>query len=47
MVRLTGSWPGVGHVHQGPRGLGQGLVVDRVGHRGGLLLIGLAKIIVG
>lgn len=47
MVGLTGSGPGIGHVHQRPRGLGQGLVVDRVGHCGGLLLVGLSKVIVG
>ena len=46
MVRLTGSWPGVGHVHQGPRGLGQGLVVDRVGDGGRLLLLGLPEVVV-
>lgn len=46
MVRLTGSGPGIGHVHQWARGLGQGLVVDRVSHRGGLLLVGLSKVIV-
>lgn len=46
MVGLTGSRPGIGHVHQRARGLGQRLVVDRVGHRGGLLLVGLPKVIV-
>lgn len=46
MVGLTGSRPGIGHVHQRARGLGQRLVVDCVGHRGGLLLVGLPKVIV-
>lgn len=46
MVGLTGSGPGIGHVHQRARGLGQRLVVDCVGHRGGLLLVGLPKVIV-
>lgn len=46
MVGLTGSGPGIGNVHQWARGLGQGLVVDRVGHGGRLLLVGLSKVIV-
>ena len=44
---LTGSRSGVGHVHQRPGGLGQGLVVDRVRHRGGLLFLGVPKVVVG
>lgn len=47
MVGLTGSWPGIGHVHQWSCGLGQRLVVDRVGHCGGFLLVGLPEVIVG
>lgn len=43
---LTGSRPGIGHVHQRSSGLGQRLVVDCMGHRRGLLLIRLPKVIV-
>lgn len=46
VVGLTGSRPGVGHVHQWSSGLGQRLVVDCVGHCGGLLLICLPKVVV-
>lgn len=46
MVGLTGSRPGIGHIHQWSSGLGQGLVVDCVGHCGGLLLVRLPKVIV-
>lgn len=46
MVGLTGSRPGIGNIHQWSSGLGQRLVVDSVCHCGGLLLVGLPKIIV-
>lgn len=46
MVGLTGSRPSIGHIYQRSSGLGQRLVVDCMGHCGGLLFVGLPKIIV-
>lgn len=46
VVGLTGSRPSIGHIHQRSSGLWQRLVVDCVGHCGGLLFIGLPKVIV-
>lgn len=46
VVGLTGSRPGIGHVHQRSSGLGQRLIVDCVGHCGGFLLICFPKVIV-
>lgn len=43
---LTGSWSGIGHIHQGTRGLRQGLVVDCVGDCGRLLLLGLPEVVI-
>lgn len=43
---LTGSWSGIRYVYQRTGSLGQGLVVDCVGHCGGLLLLSVSKVII-